>query len=129
MPDRITLSRKSGWQKPAAAVVVSRPTIWGNPWDPRGYLHCLGTSHPIHQPMTAHQAVSQYRDWLGIGHAAISIMPALNFSAADTVADHLHGRRQIILSRLHELRGRDLCCWCKPGTPCHADILMEMANG
>ena len=27
-----------------------------------------------------------------------------------------------------ELKGRDLVCWCKP-EPCHADILLEIANG
>ena len=29
---------------------------------------------------------------------------------------------------LAELRGHDLSCWCKEGAPCHADILLEMAN-
>ena len=27
-----------------------------------------------------------------------------------------------------ELRGKNLACWCKPGTPCHADTLLEIAN-
>jgi Domain of unknown function (DUF4326) len=27
-----------------------------------------------------------------------------------------------------ELRGRDLVCWCAP-QPCHADVLLEVANG
>jgi hypothetical protein len=27
-----------------------------------------------------------------------------------------------------ELRGKNLACWCKPGTPCHADVLLEIAN-
>jgi hypothetical protein len=27
-----------------------------------------------------------------------------------------------------ELSGRNLACWCKPGSPCHADILLEIAN-
>lgn len=29
---------------------------------------------------------------------------------------------------LDELRGRNMACWCKPGEPCHADILLELAN-
>lgn len=29
---------------------------------------------------------------------------------------------------VRELRGKNLACWCKPGTPCHADVLLEMAN-
>ena len=27
-----------------------------------------------------------------------------------------------------ELAGKDLVCWCAP-EPCHADVLLEMANG
>lgn len=26
------------------------------------------------------------------------------------------------------LRGRDLACWCPLGQPCHADVLLELAN-
>ena len=29
---------------------------------------------------------------------------------------------------LSELRGKDLCCWCKEGEPCHGDILLDLAN-
>jgi hypothetical protein len=28
-----------------------------------------------------------------------------------------------------ELAGFDLACWCKLGDPCHADVLLELANG
>ena len=27
-----------------------------------------------------------------------------------------------------ELRGKNLACWCRLGTPCHADVLLELAN-
>lgn len=26
------------------------------------------------------------------------------------------------------LRGKNLACWCPPGEPCHADVLLEIAN-
>lgn len=29
---------------------------------------------------------------------------------------------------LSELRGKNLACWCKAGTPCHADVLIDLAN-
>jgi hypothetical protein len=29
---------------------------------------------------------------------------------------------------LEPLRGKDLACFCKEGSPCHADILLELAN-
>lgn len=32
MPKRIRLSRTRGWRLPEGAVVVSRPTRWGNPY-------------------------------------------------------------------------------------------------
>jgi len=28
---------------------------------------------------------------------------------------------------IHELKGKDLVCWCSP-LPCHGDILLEIAN-
>ena len=27
-------------------------------------------------------------------------------------------------TQLPELRGKNLACWCKPGHPCHADVLL-----
>lgn len=29
---------------------------------------------------------------------------------------------------VHELRGKDLACWCAVDAPCHADTLLELAN-
>lgn len=31
-------------------------------------------------------------------------------------------------AEIAQLRGRDLACWCKPGAPCHGDVLLEIAN-
>ena len=28
-----------------------------------------------------------------------------------------------------ELRWKNLACWCRAGLPCHADVLLEIANG
>lgn len=32
-----------------------------------------------------------------------------------------------LINSIHELKGKDLVCWCHP-LPCHADILLELAN-
>ena len=32
-----------------------------------------------------------------------------------------------LMAALPELRGQDLACWCAP-LPCHADVLLELAN-
>jgi Domain of unknown function (DUF4326) len=66
-----------------------------------GKSHKVGTSHH-----TAEEAVTLYRRDLIAG--------SLPFTIDDV-------RR--------ELKGRDLVCWCKPGVPCHADVLLAVANG
>lgn len=30
---------------------------------------------------------------------------------------------------LAPLRGHDLACWCRLDQPCHADVLLDLANG
>lgn len=100
MPERIQLRRTRGWRKPAGAIVVARPSKWGNPWivDPT-----RATNPPSNQyRATAQECVDLYRDWLRWASP-----PDLD---------------------LEDLRGRDLACWCKPGDPCHADVLLELAN-
>ena len=37
-------------------------------------------------------------------------------------------QRAALLARLPELRGHDLACWCPLDGPCHADVLLELAN-
>src|SRR4051812_12312849 len=37
MPERIRLSRRAGWRKPAGTVVVARPGRWGNPFTIESY--------------------------------------------------------------------------------------------
>lgn len=34
---------------------------------------------------------------------------------------------QSLLSQIHELRGKDLVCFCAP-QQCHGDVLIELAN-
>jgi hypothetical protein len=47
-----------------------------------------------------------------------SVHPALRF-ACETAP----------LLDLTELRGKNLACWCPLDEPCHADVLLEFANG
>lgn len=37
-------------------------------------------------------------------------------------------RRRGLAHDLEELRGKNLACWCPLDEPCHADILLELAN-
>jgi Domain of unknown function (DUF4326) len=45
-------------------------------------------------------------------------------------ADLLAGRnpRFTIQDAKRELRGHGLACWCPPDEPCHADVLLRIAN-
>jgi hypothetical protein len=59
MPRRIQLRRTKGWRKPDGAVVIARPTKWGNP-------HRRG-------PEVAVEAVERYRADLLAGRLRITV--------------------------------------------------------
>jgi hypothetical protein len=98
-PQRIQLRRTAGWRKPEGAIVVARPTRYGNPFR-------VGDPHPVFGwPMSAGETVQLYRGALAPHRLLIR--------AADGWKD---------------LRGQDLACWCPLSSPCHADVLLELAN-
>ncbi|MEU8537550.1 DUF4326 domain-containing protein [Streptomyces parvulus] len=127
-PRRIQRRRVKGWRAPDGAVYVGRGSKWGNPctqvrmpaldgsaWEREGRLgktsgqwhgfrHPDGstTSHLV-QDATREQAVAMFREWL-------VLKPSLAEAARA------------------ELAGRDLMCWCPSDEPCHADVLLEIAN-
>ncbi len=41
---------------------------------------------------------------------------------------HPNGRVGFEVDDVATLRGKNLACWCKLGAPCHADVLLELAN-
>ena len=114
MPERVQLSRKAGWRMPPNTVRVARPGKWGNPITKQSFedaqmlLQASGLP-PLKGTWQQH-AVKCYEGWLG------GELP--EFGQPPTVEE--------IIS---ELRGKNLACWCRPGTPCHADVLLEIANG
>lgn len=110
-PKRVQLSRRKGWKMPANTVKVARPTRFGNPWTVKGAIE-VG-----YNPAHAQQyCVDLYREWL-------TTTDGLTHMLQDS--DYL--RRQIT-EGLPELRGKNLACWCAPEQPCHADVLLELAN-
>ena len=40
----------------------------------------------------------------------------------------LAARPAMVAAARSELAGRDLACWCPLEEPCHADVLLEVAN-
>ena len=85
---------------PKDAVYVGRPTKLGNPFR-------VGDKDPIHPEvvMDRNWVVNRYDSWI---HYDLNAKPI--YDAA-----------------IEELRGKDLVCWCAP-KPCHADVLLELAN-
>jgi hypothetical protein len=110
MPHRIQRSRAKGWRMPAGAIYVGRPSKWGNPWSPANSTHItmaggFSTSIESTRPMTFAECVNAYR-------------------ASIEAREFGYGVEEIRA----ELAGRDLACWCGIGEPCHADVLLEIAN-
>lgn len=103
-PKRIQRRRVKGWRMPEGAIYVGRGSRWGNPYDWRECPADVGSPE-----WARGAAVDAFREKLltGFGERALS------FTCDDA--------RQA-------LRGRDLACWCPAGHPCHADVLLGIAN-
>lgn len=124
LPERIQLRRARGWRKPAGVVVVARPGRWGNPFvvvPPSAVL----TGHPERWYVVGPDANihATAPDRLQAQAAAVDL-----YRTALTTAQPVHLPDPWLVHDLGELRGRDLACWCRPGDPCHADVLLELAN-
>lgn len=105
--NRIQLSRAKGWRKPEGAIIVARPGPWGNPFVVGKYG-------------TAAVCVAQFAV-LARGYIDLGTSPEL-VEAQRVTATRMR-------DRIGDLRGHDLACWCRPGQPCHADVLLDLAAG
>lgn len=107
MAERIRLSRAKGWRLPEGAVNVARPGKWGNPF-------------VVGRDGTRAECVSKFIN-LACGFISLS-------SNADVEEQRTMHRR--IRRSINDLKGRDLACWCPlDGGPCHAEVLLVLANG
>ncbi len=126
-PVRLRMSRAPGADLQAAsrrlnglpAVVVSRPSIYGNPFSvasARDYLVHVKDAGLHTRDETAHViAVRWFEEWM---------------------AGRLAGetpKRPPNTDRIAALRGKNLACWCvlpESGQPdhCHAAVLLRLAN-
>ncbi len=107
-PVRLQLSRRKGFSLQALsretngleAVNIARPSRWGNPFK-------------IGEPDApdAAAAVAAFRELIGPQPENVV---ALYMSIEDIRSD---------------LAGKNLACFCKLGQPCHATVLIELANG
>lgn len=151
MPSRIQRRRGAGWRSPEGAVYVGRPTKWGNPyplggpyglactpgaitgldWEYEDRISAAGMRHDYHHPggrvthceisnLTRAQAVALYREILTGNPKHFRDPRWLRIGPRDEPVT--------IEAVRAELAGRDLVCWCPLGQPCHADVLLEIAN-
>lgn len=102
-PQRIQRKRTKGWRMPEGAVYVGRGSKWGNPWR-------------VSEHVTAAVAVEGFRRAMGRGGYRQD-------------PDDREWRTMPSVDSVREaLAGKDLACWCPPDKPCHADVLLFLAN-
>lgn len=114
-PVRVQRKRTKGWRMPDNAVYVGRPSIWGNPYslehEGKTTWHLYGfgvylSSFTSRTGMEARaEAVRRLQELMGKERAPWD--------------------EEMIRA---ELAGKDLACWCPLDQPCHADVLLEVAN-
>jgi hypothetical protein len=100
-PKRIQRKRTKGWRMPAGAVYVGRlPSGLAGWGNPYIVGDLLNGGN-----LTPEEAVEHFRRAL------------------------IEGRLQHSVAKVRrELAGKDLACWCPLDQPCHADVLLEVAN-
>ena len=97
-PQRVQLKRSAGWKMPANTLKVDRTTRWGNPFT-------------IAECGSAAVAVAQHGSWL---RGEIAAPGGVEPPSKETLKN--------------ALAGRNLACWCALNGPCHADLLLTLAN-
>ena len=105
-PKRIQRERTKGWKMPPNTIYVGRDSRFGNPW-------------LVTKTQTALKACRIY-----------SVMIYSIFDRYDTnePEDELSSEQVKLVDDIRTLKGKNLSCWCPLSQPCHADILLEIAN-
>ncbi len=123
IPSRIQRKRTKGWRMPENTIYVGRPGVFGNVvvCTPHG---CQREPCGCCEPFRC--CIDVYREYVVSG---IEGRPSSTGSFRYAL-DGMEGYpiRDEIVRRLPELRGKNLACWCSLDKPCHADVLLELAN-
>jgi hypothetical protein len=109
MPERIRLSRAKGYRMPPNTRKVDRSTRWGNPFGPMQIGHAFS-----HRGLPA--PIIYFHEKPGTGRCI------------DLFTAYLYGLLSLDPDYLKPLRGKNLACWCPLDQPCHADVLLRLAN-
>jgi hypothetical protein len=110
-PIRIQRKRTKGWKMPANTVYVGRPGWLGNPFPVQVY----GRSG----------AMDRYQRLMNGAMSTLEMSQSSTCHSADVSLVTIRGW---VRDQLPNLRGKNLACWCPLDQPCHADVLLELAN-
>jgi hypothetical protein len=113
MAERVQLRRTKGWRMPENTVKVDRSTKWGNPF----VVHSDG------HRAAPEVAVASFRSMLAKNEGEWWPVP-LPWPKGKIPA----GPPTTVDDVKRELAGKNLACWCALDQPCHADVLLKIAN-
>lgn len=119
-PKRIQRKRGKGWRMPDGVVYVGRPTRWGNPFSRMDFIP-LSLGLELYSDMA-----SGFWSPTKVNHLADA--PLSHVYAAHHAWRSRIGGHPLEAIRSH-LNRTDLACWCPLDQPCHADVLLHLANG
>ena len=100
-PIRVQRKRTKGWRMPANTVYVGRPTIWGNRYTAPEFFYVPGFSGTL-------------------THARQACVDRFEYE----MNAYFLFRERVKF----QLAGKNLACWCPLDQPCHADVLLKIAN-
>ena len=110
---------------PGGAVYVGRPTRWGNPYWHMQRFHGLTAALAFYRETAQGAWNPRLLDLYRYSSASDDITYSTHTA---WVKRFLDANETPLDAMRYELRGRDLACWCRLDQPCHADILLELAN-
>ena len=108
---------------PKNTVSVCRPGKWGNPFKVGGYFKVGGESTPLGRFLWMQRCIWEPAD--------IEDALATGFVLIESQAQAVEMFQRLMNAspwNVDDLRGKNLACFCKPGSPCHADVLLGLAN-
>lgn len=134
-PQRIQRRRTKGYKLPENCISVTRPGKWGNFLKLSGDMIMIDAGHrrtvldkwvflcfgDLETMLEIYEAtICEEKDW------PKNVLPN---DVTQGIVDLNYWEDYYKANRnLQELRGKHLACFCKIGSHCHGDILLQLAN-
>lgn len=117
-PIRVQLSRAKGWKMPPNTVKVDRTTGFGNPFP---ISKCKSTTMGVTTDTWCIGTWNGPAMWFRETKPEAVVLSVDAFRAWAITDTYRQAARRV-------LGGKNLACWCALDQPCHADVLLELAN-